>query len=96
MTLQRKLALFVVVAALAPLVGVAFAVLGRAQAELSRRAAAEHLARARAGAVAIAAELAAVDSSLEALADTWRPDRLREEELRGMLVVLSRQVPAAG
>jgi signal transduction histidine kinase len=94
-TLQRKLALFVVVAALAPLVGVAFAVLGRAQAELSRRAASEHVARARAGAVAIAADLAAVDAALEALAETWRPDRLREEELRGMLVVLSRQVPAA-
>jgi len=95
MTLQRKLALFVVVAALAPLVGVAFAVLGRAQGELSRRAAAEHLARARAGAVAIAAELAEVDGALTALADTWRPDRLGEAELRGMLVVLSRQVPAA-
>ncbi len=95
MTLQRKLAVFVVVAALAPLVGVAFAVLGRAQGELSRRAAAEHLARARTGAVAIAAELAEIDAALEALAETWRPDRLREEELRGMLVVLSRQVPAA-
>ncbi len=95
MTLQRKLALFVVVAALAPLVGVAFAVLGRAQGELSRRAAAEHLARARAGAVSIAAELAEVDGALAALAETWRPDRLAEAELRGMLVVLSRQVPAA-
>jgi signal transduction histidine kinase len=94
-TLQRKLALFVVAAALAPIVGVAFAVLGRSQGELSRRAAAEHLARARAGAVAIAAELAEVDGALAALAETWRPDRLREAELRGMLVVLSRQVPAA-
>jgi signal transduction histidine kinase len=94
-TLQRKLALFVVAAALAPLVGVAFAVLGRAQAELSRRAAAEHLARARAGAVAIAADLSAVDGALGGLAETWRPDRLGEQELRGVLVLLSRQVPGA-
>jgi len=95
MTLQRKLALFVVAAALAPLVGVAFAVLHAAQGELARRAAAEHAARARAGAVEIAAELAAVDVALSGLAETWRPDRLVEQELRGMLVVLSRQVPSA-
>jgi signal transduction histidine kinase len=94
-TLQRKLALFVVAAALAPLVGVAFAVLRASQDELARRAAAEHAARARAGAVAIAAELSAVDGALAGLAETWRPDRLAEEELRGMLVVLSRQVPSA-
>ena len=95
MTLQRKLALFVVAAALAPLVGVAFAVLRASQDELARRAAAEHAARARAGAVSVAAELAAVDAALGGLAETWRPDRLAEEELRGMLVVLSRQVPSA-
>ena len=95
MTLQRKLALFVVAAALAPLVGVAFAVLRASQDELARRAAGEHAARARAGAVAIAAELAAVDGALGGLAETWRPDRLGEEELRGMLVVLARQVPSA-
>jgi signal transduction histidine kinase len=94
-TLQRKLALFVVAAALAPLVGVAFAVLRATQDELARRAAAEHAARARAGAIAIAAELAELDGALAALADTWRLDRLAEEELRGMLVVLARQVPAA-
>jgi signal transduction histidine kinase len=94
-TLQRKLALFLVAAAVAPLVGVAFAVLRGAQDELARRAAAEHSARARAGAVAIAAELAEVDGALAALCETWRPDRLAEAELRGMLVVLSRQVPAA-
>jgi signal transduction histidine kinase len=94
-TLQRKLALFVVAAALAPLVGVAFAVLHAAQEELARRAAAEHAARARAGAVEIAAELAAVDAALSGLAETWQPDRLAEQELRGMLVVLSRQVPSA-
>jgi signal transduction histidine kinase len=94
-TLQRKLALFVVAAALAPLVGVAFAVLRASQDELARRAAAEHAARARAGAVSIAAELAAVDGALGGLAETWRPDRLGEEELRGMLVVLARQVPSA-
>lgn len=95
MTLQRKLALFVVAAALAPLVGVAFAVLRASQDELARRAAAEHAARARAGAVAVAAELSAVDGALAGLAETWRPDRLAEDELRGMLVVLSRQVPSA-
>ncbi|HEX9243046.1 MAG TPA: ATP-binding protein [Anaeromyxobacter sp.] len=95
MTLQRKLALFLVAASVAPLVGVAFAVLRGSQDELARRAAAEHAARARAGAVALAAELAEVDGALAALSETWRPDRLEEPELRGMLVVLSRQVPAA-
>ncbi len=95
MSLQRKLALFLVVTALAPLVAVGFAVTGRAQRELSRRAAAEHLARARAGAASIAADFAQVDAAIAGLAETWRPDRLGEDELRGMLVVLSRQVPAA-
>jgi len=94
-TLQRKLALFLVAASLAPLVGVGFAVVGRAQDELGKRAAAEQQARAISGATAIAAQLAEIDQALAALAETWRPDRLREDELRGMLVVLSRQIPAS-
>jgi two-component system NtrC family sensor kinase len=93
-TLQRKLALFLVAAALAPLAGVGFAVVGRAQAALERRAAAEQQARAQSGAVAVAAELSEIDQALQALGETWRPDRLREEELRGLLVVLSRQIPS--
>ncbi len=93
MTLQRKLAVFLVVASLAPVVGVGFAVLSGAQRELGRRIEAEHRARAESGAIAIASEIADVDEALSALSETWRPDRLREDELRGMLVVLSRQVP---
>jgi signal transduction histidine kinase len=94
-SLRRRIALFLLVAALAPLVGVGFAVLSRSQRELSRRAAAEHEARARSGAAGIAAGLADVDGALAALAETWRPDRLADDELRGMLVVLSRQVPSS-
>jgi signal transduction histidine kinase len=95
MTLQRKLALFLVVAAVAPLVGVGFAVLSRTQRELGRRAVAEHEARARSAATAVAADIAAVAGALEALSDTWRPDALGERELAGLLFVLSRQVPAS-
>jgi two-component system, NtrC family, sensor kinase len=93
-TLQRKLTLFLVAASLAPLAGVGFAVVGRAQAALERKAAAEQQARAQSGAIAIAAELSEIDQALLALGETWRPDRLREEELRGLLVVLSRQIPS--
>ncbi len=95
MRLQRKLALFLVAASLAPVVGVGFAVLAGAQRELGRRVEAEHRARAESGAVAIAAALGDVDAALAALVETWRPDRLREDELRGMLVVLSRQIPSS-
>ncbi len=95
MTLKRRIALFLLVASLAPLVGVGFAVLARSQRELARRAAAEHEARARSGAAGIAAALADVDGSLASLAQTWRPDRLTYRELRGMLLVLSRQVPSS-
>jgi signal transduction histidine kinase len=95
MTLQRKLALFLVAASIAPLVGVGFAVVGRAQSELGRRAAAEQQARAQSGAIAIGSQLAELDQALASLAEAWRPDRLREDELRGMLLVLSRQTPGA-
>jgi two-component system NtrC family sensor kinase len=94
-TLQRKLALFLVAASLAPLVGVGFAVVGRAQTGLARRAAAEQLARAQSGAIAIGAQLAEIDQALASVAETWRPDRLGDEELRGLLVVLSRQIPSS-
>ncbi|HET8542620.1 MAG TPA: HAMP domain-containing sensor histidine kinase [Anaeromyxobacter sp.] len=95
MTLQRRIALFLLAASVAPLVGVGFAVLSASQRELARRAAAEHEARARSGAASIAAALADVDASLGALTETWRPDRLSYGELRGMLLVLSRQVPSS-
>jgi two-component system, NtrC family, sensor kinase len=95
MTLQRKLALFLVVAAVAPLVGVGFAVLSGTQRELGRRTVADHEARARSAAAAVATDIAAVTGALEALSDTWRPDRLGERELAGLLFVLSRQLPAS-
>ncbi|HEX9049279.1 MAG TPA: ATP-binding protein [Anaeromyxobacter sp.] len=95
MTLRRRIALFLLVASLAPLVGVGFAVVARSQRELARRVAAEHEARARSGAAGIAAALADVDGSLASLAESWRPDRLTYRELRGMLLVLSRQVPSS-
>src|SRR5512133_2253032 len=95
MSLKRRLALFLLVASLAPLAGVGFAVLARSQRELARRAAAEEEARARSGAAGVAAALADVDGALGTLAETWRPDRLSYRELRGMLLVLSRQVPSS-
>ena len=95
MTLQRKLALFVVVAAVAPLVGVGFAVLAGTQRELGRRAVAEHEARARSAAAAVATDIAAVAGALEALSEAWRPEALGERELAGLLFVLSRQLPAS-
>ncbi|HEY6099203.1 MAG TPA: ATP-binding protein [Anaeromyxobacter sp.] len=95
MTLQRKLALFLVAASLAPVVGVGFAVVGRAQDELARKAGAEQQARAHSGAIAIAAQIAELDQALAGVAETWRPDRLRDDELRGLLVVLSRQIPSS-
>jgi signal transduction histidine kinase len=95
MTLQRKLALFLVVAAVAPLVGVAFAVLAGTERELGRRAVADHEARARSSASAVAADIAALAGTLEALSDSWRPDALGERELAGLLFVLSRQLPAS-
>ena len=68
MTLQRKLALFLLVASLAPVAGVGFPILAWSQRELGRRASAEHLARARSGAASIAADLAHVDATLSAIA----------------------------
>ncbi|ABS26058.1 ATP-binding protein [Anaeromyxobacter sp. Fw109-5] len=94
MTLQRKLALFLLAASLAPVVGVGFPILGWAQRELGRRASAEHLARARSGAASISADLAQVDATLSTVAESWRPDRLDEADRRGLLLVLSRQLPA--
>ncbi len=95
MTLQRKLALFLVLAAVAPLAGVGFAVLAGTQRELGRRAVTDQESRARSAATALAAEIAAVAGALEALSDGWRPDALGERELAGLLFVLSRQIPAS-
>ncbi|WP_242335355.1 MULTISPECIES: sensor histidine kinase [Anaeromyxobacter] len=95
MTLQRKLALVLLAASLAPVVGVGFPIAAWAQRELVRRTSAEHLARARSGAASVAAELAQIDATLGAAAESWRPDRLDEAERRWLLVVLSRQLPAA-
>ncbi len=95
MTLQRKLALFLLAASLAPVAGVGFPILAWAQRELGRRESAEHLARARSGAASVAADLAQVESTLSAIAESWRPDGLDASELRGLLVVVSRRLPAA-
>ncbi|WP_242343230.1 sensor histidine kinase [Anaeromyxobacter terrae] len=95
MTLQRKLALFLLAASLAPVAGVGFPILAWAQRELGRRASAEHLARARSGAASLAVELAPIDASLSAVAESGRPDRLDEAERRALLAGLLRQVPAA-
>ena len=93
MTLQRKLALFLLVASLAPVAGVGFPILAWAQRELGRRSSAEHLARARSGAASVAADLAQIDSTLAAVAESWRPDGLDASELRGLLLVVSRRLP---
>jgi signal transduction histidine kinase len=63
MTLQRKLALFLLAASLVPVAGLAFPILAWSQREIGRRAEGEHLARAEATAARVAADLAAMGLS---------------------------------
>jgi signal transduction histidine kinase len=86
--LYRKLVLFALAAAVAPLVGVGFAVLRGSQRALETRVAAEQLATARSAAAGIASDIAHVDRTLGSIAATFDPDRLSAPELRGLLALL--------
>jgi two-component system, NtrC family, sensor kinase len=95
MRLGRKLALFLLLAAVAPLAGVGFALLARVQRTLGARIAAEQRARADTAAATIAEDLERTDRELSALVRAWPPDRLTEAELQRLLFLLSQQVSGA-
>jgi hypothetical protein len=94
-TLARKLALFVVAAAVLPLVGVAFSVVAGSERALARRVLDEQGAAARAGAEAIARDLLRVQEDLGRVLDTWNPSHLDAVEIRALLYLLTRQLPDA-
>jgi len=94
-TLARKLALFVVAAAILPLVGVAFSVVAGSEAALARRAIDEQGAAARAGAEAVARDLLRVQEDLGRALDSWNPSHLDAGEIRALLYLLTRQLPDA-
>jgi signal transduction histidine kinase len=94
-TLARKLALFVVAAAILPLVGVAFSVVAASERAIARRAVEEQGAAARAGAEAIARDLLRVQEDLGRAIDAWNPSHLDAEEIRALLFLLTRQIPDA-
>jgi hypothetical protein len=93
--LGRKLALFVVAASVLPLVGVAFAVVAGSERALARRTAGEQGAAARAGAEAIARDLLRVQGDLGRVLDSWNPGRLDADEIRALLMLITRQIPDA-
>jgi signal transduction histidine kinase len=95
LTLSRKLALFVVAAAVLPLVGVAFAVVATSERALARGAVDAQGAVARAGAEAIARDLLRVQEDLGRALDAWNPGHLDAAELRALLFLLTRQIPDA-
>ncbi|BDG06829.1 ATP-binding protein [Anaeromyxobacter oryzae] len=95
MSLGRKLALFLLLAAVAPLAGVGFALLARVQRTLGERTAAEQLARAETAAATVTEDLERTDRELDAFLRAWRPDRLTDPELQRLLFLLSQQVSGA-
>jgi two-component system NtrC family sensor kinase len=94
-SLGRKLALFLVAAAVLPLLGVAFAVVARSERALARRAVEEQAAASRAGAEAIARDLLRVQEDLGRILDAWNPGHLDAAEMRALLFLLTRQIPDA-
>jgi signal transduction histidine kinase len=94
-TLARKLTLFVVAAAVLPLVGVAFSVLSASERAMARGAIAAQGEAARAGAEAVARDLLRVQEDLGRAVDAWNPSHLDAEELRALLYLLTRQIPDA-
>jgi two-component system, NtrC family, sensor kinase len=94
-TLRRKLALFLLLATLAPLAGVGFTLLARVQRTLAGQTLAAQRARAAAAAAALGADLARAGGDLQGFLDAWRPDRLSDAERQGLLVVLASRVHEA-
>jgi signal transduction histidine kinase len=91
-TLQRRLALFLLVAALAPVVLIGFVMIRGTADALGRAAAAEEQARAESAAAGIDSDVEGADGALGALVGTWRIEQLGEEELRRLLFVLLQQL----
>ncbi|MFT3916367.1 MAG: ATP-binding protein [Anaeromyxobacteraceae bacterium] len=92
MTLQRKLALFLLVAALAPVVLVGFVMIRRTEAVLGRAATAEELARAEAAASGIDLDVAGVDAAIRKVAARPRLEGHSESALRAILSILVGQL----
>ena len=92
MTLQRRLALFLLVAALAPVVLVGFVMIRGTERALGRSATAEELARAEAAANAIDVDVAGVEAAIVKLAE--RPDlhTISAGALRALLSVIVGQL----
>ena len=95
MKLYRKLVLFALAAAVAPLVGVGFAVVGATQRALHARIAAEQLAVARFAAEGIASDLGHLDRTVGSVAGSFDPDRLSPAELRGLLALVVSEATGA-
>jgi two-component system NtrC family sensor kinase len=91
--LYRKLLLFLLAAAVLPLVAVGFVLLARAERALSSRIADQQLATARALGELVGGDLDALLDDVSGPLRTWSFSKLSEAELRGVLQVLCRQSP---
>ncbi len=91
MKLYRKLLLFLLAAAVLPLVAVGFALLAGAERALSSRIADQQLATARALGELVSSDLEVLLDGVSGPLQTWRPSLLSAAELRGVLQVLCRQ-----
>jgi signal transduction histidine kinase len=93
--LYRKLVLFALATAVAPLVGVGFAVVGATERALQARIAAEQLAMARSAAEGIGSDLRYLDRTVASMAEAFDPDRLSGAELRGLLALVASDATGA-
>ncbi len=91
MKLYRKLLLFLLTAAVLPLVAVGFVLLARGERALSSRIADQQLATARALGELVGGDLDALLEGASGPLRTWSFSKLSEAELRGVLQVLCRQ-----
>jgi len=91
-TLQRRLALFLLVAALAPVVLVGFVMIRGTGRALGRSATSEELARADAAASAIDVDVAGVESAILKLAGRPHLEEHSEAALRALLTVIVGQL----
>jgi len=91
-TLQRRLALFLLVAALAPVVLVGFVMIRGTEAALGRAATAEELARAESAASGIDLDVAGVDAAIRKVAVRPKLEAHSEGALRAILSILVGQL----
>ncbi len=93
MKLYRKLLLFLLAAAVLPLVAIGFVLLAGAERALSSRIADQQLATARALADLVGGDLSSLLDGVGGPLRTWRLPQLSGAEMRGVLQVLCRQSP---